>query len=57
MSHKARCTNQNVAIDKIHQKMKDTCIRSNCKTITALMIGDYKMKFEPISSHETQIDH
>ena len=57
MSHKARCTNQNVAIDKIHQKMKDTCISSNGKKIITLMIGDYKMKFEPISSRETQIDH
>ena len=50
MAHKARCTNQNHAIEEIHQKMKKTCIDSNGKNIVALMIGDYKMKFEPCHS-------
>ena len=57
MAHKARCTNQNHAIEEIHLKMKKTCIDSNGKDIVALMIGDYKMKFEPMSQRETTLDH
>ena len=57
MAHKARCTNQNHAIEEIHQNMKKMCIDSNGKQIVALMIGDYKMKFEPMSQRETTLDH
>ena len=34
-----------------------TCIDSNSKNIVALMIGDYKMKFEPMSQRETTLNH
>ena len=57
MAHKARCSNQNNAIEEIHQKMKQDCINSNGKDVVALMIGDYKMKFEPMSQRETTLDH
>ena len=57
MTHKVRCTNQNYVIDEIHQKMKNTCIDSNGKNIVALMIGDYKIKFEPMLQCETTLDH
>ena len=57
MSHKARCTNQNFAIDEIHAKMKQKCTESNGRNIIALMIGDFKMKFEPMSQRETTLDH
>ena len=43
MSHKARYTNQNYAIDEIHAKMKQKCADSNGRNIIALMIGDFKM--------------
>ena len=57
MAHKVRCSNQNNAIEEIHQKMKQDCINSNGKDVVALMIGDYKMKFEPMSQRETTLDH
>ena len=56
MSHSARCTNQNKAIQKIHDDMINECY-TRSKSVTALMIGDFKMKFEPLSSRETSIDH
>ena len=57
MSHKARRTNQNYAIDKIHTKMKKKCTDSKERNIIALMIGDFKMKAEPISQRETTLNH
>jgi len=57
MAHKARCANQNKAIEEIHSKLKRQCTSSNCNEITAVMIGDYKMKFEAMSSRETTLDH
>ena len=57
MAHKARCANQNKAIEEIHSKLKRQCTSSNGNEITAVMIGDYKMKFEAMSSRETTLDH
>ncbi len=57
MAHKARCANQNNAIEEIHNMMKKKCISSNGYVIVALTIGDYKMKFEPMSLRETTLDH
>ena len=57
ISHKARRTNQNYAIDKIHTKMKKKCTDSKERNIIALMIGDFKMKAEPISQRETTLNH
>ena len=57
MGHKARCTNQNKAIEKIHERMAKKCADSNGKDVIAMVIADYKMKFEPISARETTIDH
>ena len=56
LSHSSRCTNQNKAIQKIHQDMIKECYFKP-KSVTALMIGDFKIKFEPLSSRETIITH
>ena len=57
MAHKARCANQNKAIEEIHSKLKRQCTSSNSNEITAVMIRDYKMKFAAMSSCETTLDH
>ena len=57
MTHKAHCANQKKAIEEIHTKSKRQCTTSNDNKITAVMIGDYKMKFETMSSRETMLDH
>ena len=57
MGHRARCTNQNNAISNIEIDMKTSCMDRKNKEVTAIMIGDFKMKFEPISSRETTVDH
>ena len=38
-------------LSDIEQKMKDDCFDETN------MIGDFKMKFEPMSSRETTLDH
>ena len=48
MAHKARCAIQNNAIEEIHNMVKKY-ITYNGNDITALMIGNYKMKFGPMS--------
>ena len=57
MAHKARCTNQNLAISEIEKDMKRKCLEGNNNDTHAIMIGDYKMKFESLSSQETTYDH
>ena len=57
MGHQAWCTNQNKAISNIEQKLKDNCLDKRNRGVTAMMIGDFKMQFEPMSSRETTLDH
>ncbi len=57
MAHKARNSNQNRAIEKIHENMKESCVKLKGKNVIATMIGDFKMKFEPLSALETTLDH
>ena len=56
MGHHARCTNQNLAITEIEKQMKEDCMNKR-KGVKAIMIGDFKMKFKPMSSRETTLDH
>ena len=57
MGHRARCTNQNKAISQIEEQMKRDCLDKRNRGVRAIMIGDFKMKFEPMSSRETTLDH
>ena len=45
-------------LSDIQQKMKDdSCFNESNRVVRAIMIGDFKMKFEPMSSRETTLDH
>ena len=44
------------AIQKIHEDTINECY-TKTESVTALVIGDFKMKFEPLSSRETTIEH
>ena len=57
LSHQARCKCQSVAIDKAEKDIKQKCIDSNGKVINALIIIDFKMKYEMKSSRETTVEH
>ena len=57
MGHQMRCANQNYGIDKIKKQMVQKLIESNGREVQALMIIDFKMKFEPISARETSLEH
>ena len=53
-----RCSNQNNDVEEIHQKKNQDYINSYDKyVVAALMLVDYKMKFEPMSQRETILDH
>ena len=58
MTHCSRYTNQNIVLDDIHSRIKRKCMDDPNKKVTVLMIGDYKMKFDPTSTiRETTLDH
>ncbi len=57
LSHQARCQCQSVAISLIEDEIKELCSKSKGNQIKALIIMDFKMKFESKSSRETTIEH
>ena len=57
MAHKARCACQNSAISKLHQHLQDECIKAREISRTAVMIMDFKMKWEPVSGRESTQGH
>ena len=56
MAHSVCCKNQSNAIDQIKQDMIDRIKASNGSDVHALMIIDFKMKFEPPSVREMTLD-
>ena len=57
MAHRTRCCDQYLALEKTEEEMKRKLKESNGKHVQAIMIADFKMKFEPISSRETTLSH
>ena len=57
LGHHARCVNQNKALSDIEERLKSQCLDESFFGCTAIMIADFKMKFEPMSSRETTLDH
>ena len=57
MAHKVRCTNKNIAIKRIENNMITKLKESNGNHIQSMMMVDFKIKFEPISSRETTLEH
>ena len=58
LGHRARCLNKNIPIRKLEERLKVACMNNRMnKDITAIMIGDFKMKYEPLSSRESTLDH
>ena len=57
MGQHIQCKNQSIAIDQIKQDTIDRIKTSNGQDIHALMIIDFKMKFESLPTRETSLDH
>ena len=57
LAHQARCQCQSVAISLLEDDIKELCVQSKGKQIKALIIMDFKMKFESKSSRETTVEH
>ena len=57
MGHQIQCTNQNEAINKLKDGMVKKLLDSNGTDVCALMIIDFKMKFESGSARETSLEY
>ena len=57
LGHQARCQCQRAAISKEESDMKELCLRSKGSTVHAIVIIDFKMKFETKRSRESTVDH
>ena len=57
LGHQVRCQCQRAAISKEESDMKELCIRSKGSTVHAMVIIDFKMKFETKSSRESTVEH
>ena len=57
LAHQTRCQCQSFAISQIEENMKELCMRSNGSTIHAMIIIDFKMKYEVKSSRESTVEH
>ena len=57
MAHAVRCCNQSVSINKLHTELQNECIETKGTKTRAILIVDFKMKFEAKSSHETTVEH
>ena len=57
MAHICRRTSQSAEINKVVETLKAKCISSKGAVVYALMIADFKMKFETLSSRESTIEH
>ena len=53
--HRARVINQNIAIEAVMTELKDLAVAGD--ESKALLLIDWKMKFEMVSSHETSQEH
>ena len=57
LGHQTRCQCQSMAISQMELDMKELCLRSRGSTINAIIIIDFKMKYEIKSSRESKVEH
>ena len=57
MAHQARCQCQSVAMSMIENGIKQACVESKGNVVKALIIMDFKMKYEMKSTRETTVEH
>ena len=55
--HRVRVANQQKAIYKIEEEMKQECLVNKISSKHALVVIDWKMKFESMSARETSQEH
>ena len=57
MAHQARCKCQSVAISTIENDIKEKCVQTKGNVVKALIIMNFKMKYETKSTRETTVEH
>ncbi|KAL5502017.1 hypothetical protein EMCRGX_G008711 [Ephydatia muelleri] len=56
-AHRVHVANQQKAIYKIEEEMKQECLHNNIRSKHALVVIDWKMKYESMSARETSQEH
>ncbi|KAL5486578.1 hypothetical protein EMCRGX_G019080 [Ephydatia muelleri] len=56
-AHRVRVANQQKAIYKIEEEMKQECLENKISSKHTLVVIDWKMKFESMSARETSEEH
>ena len=56
LGHQTRCQCQSMAISQMELNMKELCLRSRGSTINAIIIIDFKMKYEIGNSRESTVE-
>ena len=57
MAHSLRCSNQSVGIKQLHNEIQSECIATKGLKTRAILIVDFKMKFEAKSARESTVEH
>lgn len=57
MAHVTRCVNQSHANAQKEESVEQLCLDSKGKQIHAMLINDFKMKFEQVSSRESIVEY
>ena len=57
MAHAARCCNQSLGIKHTEKAIHDACTSTKGKLTRAILIIDFKMKFEAKSTRESTVEH
>ena len=57
MAHVCRCTCQSQSLRNIEEGLKRDCLRNKGRNTKAIMIIDFKMKFETMSVRESSLEH
>ena len=57
MAHRMRCKNQQLALENLDKYIRTRSLYSKGECTIAHMVIDFKMKFEPMSTRETTLDH
>lgn len=57
VGHQMRCKNQQRAMERIDEKMNNCFKYSNGNRVSVQMVIDFKIKFEPLPTRETNLEH
>lgn len=57
MAHKCRVRCPQLGIEAIYNEMREDFVENDGNNVHAVLLMDFKMKFEPVSGRETTLEH